>query len=458
MNASKIDIDDLNYIVSEAMRIHDNFNSKSFKIFLEEEYNREFSSLGMSIDATDEYRKKNKKIFPPQIHLSYNSHYTFFKIAQRLIKANHLEMLLSTEELVSEIKHALYNHIFLEDGTFEQSGCTKILNKAFKNSNKKMKRQDFFFPVLALGLNEKKVKIGVTEIISKNEILPFLKKDFDTDVLHRAEKFCKCNKFPYLHFLKVPVSTRSKKSRERVALQVANFSIGILHVFSEHYGISPEFVSISTSPFPIYDGFFVTKIDNEKYNFNFSSKGKILHSDIFWDKFRMDTKNDIGIILTELTTMAIEPTKKSTIADRLIDSIYIFSSALQDKDDSSRIVKFTTALERLVSISSEKNKSTTTHNFKNRVASLVTVYHGDFEKWSKIAVEMYKVRSDIVHGTWSLYRGIEPLHVNDYSEITSKAILSACLGFYQRGLESDNNDVLVKEFYDFLVNTVRGKP
>lgn len=258
--------------------------------------------------------------------------------------------------------------------------------------------------------------------------------------------------------MKVPVSTRSKKSRERVALQVANFSIGILHVFSEHYGISPEFVSISTSPFPIYDGFFVTKIDNEKYNFNFSSKGKILHSDIFWDKFRMDTKNDIGIILTELTTMAIEPTKKSTIADRLIDSIYIFSSALQDKDDSSRIVKFTTALERLVSISSEKNKSTTTHNFKNRVASLVTVYHGNFEKWSKIAVEMYKVRSDIVHGTWSLYRGIEPLHVNDYSEITSKAILSACLGFYQRGLESDNNDVLVKEFYDFLVNAVRGKP
>ena len=72
-----------------------------------------------------------------------------------------------------------------------------FLNKAFKNSNKKMKRQDFFFPVLALGLNEKKVKIGVTEIISKNEILPFLKKDFATDVLHRAEKFCKSNKFPY---------------------------------------------------------------------------------------------------------------------------------------------------------------------------------------------------------------------------------------------------------------------
>lgn len=64
MNASKIDIDDLNYIVSEAVRIHDNFNSKSFKIFLEEEYNREFSSLGMSIDATDEYRKKKQKNLP----------------------------------------------------------------------------------------------------------------------------------------------------------------------------------------------------------------------------------------------------------------------------------------------------------------------------------------------------------------------------------------------------------
>ena len=67
---------------------------------------------------------------------------------------------------------------------------------------------------------------------------------------------------------------------------------------------------------------------------------------------------------------------------------------------------------------------------------------------------MYEIRSDITHGAWSLYRGVEPLYASRYSQLTSRAIFSACLGFYKRNLTSANNDRLVKDFYDFLENAV----
>ncbi len=144
---------------------------------------------------------------------------------------------------------------------------------------------------------------------------------------------------------------------------------------------------------------------------------------------------------------------KPVIVDRLIDAIYIFSSALQDKDKSSKIIKLTTALERLVSLSNKESNDVSI-NFRKRVAILVSIYHDDFDKWNEVAKEMYDIRSSIIHGSWSLYKDIEPLYVDKYSELTSKAILTACIGFYKRGLESDSNDTLLKEYYEFLEQAV----
>ncbi|WP_391488706.1 hypothetical protein [Leclercia tamurae] len=180
-------------------------------------------------------------------------------------------------------------------------------------------------------------------------------------------------------------------------------------------------------------------------------------SDGFWDKFEIDYDSDLGEALSSLIELAIEPHERSIIADRLIDAIYLFSSAQEDKDDSSRIVKLTAALERLVSLPSEKKDASTTKNFIRRVSSLVSIYYPNDKDWLKISKEMYEIRSEIIHGAWSLYRDIEPLHSSKYSELTSRAIFSACLGFYKRNLTSANNDRLVKEFYDFLENAVNKK-
>lgn len=120
---------------------------------------------------------------------------------------------------------------------------------------------------------------------------------------------------------------------------------------------------------------------------------------------------------------------------------------MQDNDEASRIVKLTTSLERLVSTQKDNISST----FRKRVFLLISRHYTNDKNWMKIAKEMYQYRSSIVHGSWSLYRQLEPLYVNKYSEITSKAILSACICFFEIGLKREDDTHLLDSFYDYLI-------
>lgn len=454
MSASLDDVKDFDYIISEALRIDNEMDSSNFKEFYEKEYDRPLGSIGMTINTPTELLATNKNVHPRQIHLSYSANEKFYEIAARFIKSHRLQMLITIEEFVKNIKKSFYTHIFIDDGDSGTKGYTQILNRSLKLTKKEMSEEEFYFPILAHGCTKERVSIGCTEIISAESMYSRIGNNLAPDQLSIASKFCSANKYPYEHFLRIPISKRSKKSRERIAKNVASFVVGILQLFSDHYGISPLFLSLSLNPYPNYDGFYFTKTIDNRFNYNHSSKGRILWSDKFWDKFKIDYDSDLGVALSSLIELAIEPHERSIIADRLIDAIYLFSSAQEDKDESSRIVKLTTALERLVSLPSEKKDASTTKNFIRRVSSLVSIYYPDDKDWLKISKEMYEIRSDITHGAWSLYRGVEPLYASRYSQLTSRAIFSACLGFYKRNLTSANNDRLVKDFYDFLENAV----
>ncbi|AMA32818.1 hypothetical protein LPL04_17280 [Klebsiella pneumoniae] len=457
MSASLDDVKDFDFVISEAFRIDVGLDSPNFREFYNQEYNRDFGSIGMTINAPIELISKNRTIPQRQIHLSYASNERLHLISARFIKSNRLEMLVTVDEFVENIKKSLYVHTFIDDGDDGIKGYTQLLNKALKKTKREMIQEDFFFPILAHGLDKEKICIGRAEIISAQHMYSMINDNLTEEQILLSRRFCSAHKYHYGHFLRIPVSKRSKKSRERIAKNIAGFVVGILQLFSEHYHISPDFLSLSTSPYPNYEGFYFTRTSNNDFNYNHSSKGRITWSDKFWDKFESDYNSDLGEVLSRLIDLAIEPNERTIIADRLIDAIYLFSSAQQDKDDSSRIVKLATALERLVSLPSEKKDESTTKNFVSRVSSLVSIYYPDEKDWAKVSKEMYEIRSNITHGAWSLYRGVDPLYSSRYSELTSRAIFSACIGFYKRSFTSDNNDRLVKEFFDFLENAIKEK-
>ncbi|MBL5827141.1 HEPN domain-containing protein [Serratia fonticola] len=457
MNASKEDVHDFNFIVSEAMRIAQLLNGNDFRKAFAKEYYRELGSMGLTIEPPIELHLSFNDNDYRQINLSYDSHDAFYKIAQRQIRCNKLEMLITANEFVEVLKLAIYKHIFIEDGEFDQKGCTDLLNKTFDTLKKMMKKEDFYFPLLAFGLSDSRFSFKIAEIIPRAEIFKIVEMSIDPFFLAEAEEFCNANEHPYNYFLKVSISKRTKKSRERTAYQVAEFIVGVIHLLSEQYNIDPKFISLSTAPYPKFNTFWFSKDNNENWDFKLSMKQVAAFSPDFWINFKKDFDSDLGTALCEIARLAVEPKDNRIIADRLIDAIFIFSSALQDKDESSRVVKLVTALERLVSLKNEKDENATSKYFRSRVSSFVAIFHGDKERWSTIAREMYSLRSDIVHGSWSLYRNVEPLYVGQYSDLTSKAILSACVGFFSLGLEKDDSEATLKKFYIYLEHLASNK-
>ncbi|WP_391488705.1 hypothetical protein [Leclercia tamurae] len=212
MSASLDDVKDFDYIISEASRIDNEMNSSNFKQFYEKEYNRPLGSIGMTINPPSEPLAAHKNIHQRQIHLSYAANEKFYEIAARFIKSHKLQMLVTIEELVTNIKKSFYIHIFIDDGGDGAIGYTQLLNKSLKLTKKEMTKEEFYFPLLAHGCTKERVSIGCTEIISVENMYSRIGNNLTPDQLSIASKFCAANKYPYEHFLRIPISKRSKKS------------------------------------------------------------------------------------------------------------------------------------------------------------------------------------------------------------------------------------------------------
>lgn len=164
-------------------------------------------------------------------------------------------------------------------------------------------------------------------------------------------------------------------------------------MFSEHFHIHSDVVALSLNPYPNYESFYITNND-DGYNYFFSSKETTVHSAVFWQKFKQENASKLGSIIKQIIIHAITPKSNPVLVDRLIDAIFIFRSAMQDNDESPKIVKLTTALERLLNTPKDNITST----FISRVTLLLNMFHKDNSDWSSIAKEMYNYRSEIVHG------------------------------------------------------------
>ena len=91
------------------------------------------------------------------------------------------------------------------------------------------------------------------------------------------------------------------------------------------------------------------------------------------------------------------------MGDRLIDAFYWFGDASRDNNSSAQVVKLVTAMERLVTVKNEEKNGDITKNFYSRVSCLIAIYHGEIDKWKNQAKKSYELRSDLVHGSQSLY-------------------------------------------------------
>jgi len=432
MSASNQDIEDLNFIITEGVRLNKLFklDPELYKSDFDNDMDCMFSSL--------EPPQCIGKIDYTSIQLNFSS--AAQRVLENIAKRQHgfIEG-ITVHELEIEIRNSIHIHLN-NSGNFDSPGCMKILSRAQKRAKKSRTQITYFFPFNAIGLSpEKEINIGNLKIIHKDSIYAKVKED------DHCRFFLKSNEDSFNCLLHIPIPESSSKLSKHRAENVANFIYGVIRVFTTSYHYKADQIILLNHPFHKDTTHYIANSNDDywiegSYSFNEDLKE-------FWDLFEEDLKSDIGTVISKLANHAISINGKECLADRLIDAFYWFGEAARDNNENAQIIKLVTAMERLVTLSDKD----ITNNFCNRIACTIAAYHGDLDRWKSDLSKIYDLRSNLVHGSRSLYKSYDlPLDFNPF-QLAYRAILSTCILFDKVGLELSVKESILKNIYAKLI-------
>lgn len=232
---------------------------------------------------------------------------------------------------------------------------------------------------------------------------------------------------------------------ESRAQNVAEFIYGVIKVFTTLHEVKAAQVNLINNPIKSNINHYIFS-SNDKYQIGGSySFGEDLQD--FWESFEEDLETDLGLVIKKLTLRAVSPSNKECLADRLIDAFYWFGNASRDNNSSAQVVKLVTAMERLVTVKDKEKNKGITENFCCRVSCLIAIYHSEIDEWYSKAKEVYKLRSNFVHGSQSIYKTYETELGFDPFKLACPTILSACILFYKLGLELNPYEEKLESIY-----------
>ena len=432
MSATNEDIKDLNIIFGEIKNLRDIFNRSH------ELYKKEFDSDIDLMTAVLQSPQNAGETIENQVQffLSSKAQRKLHEIAKRQCLS--LEN-ITVNECIYEIRCALYSHL-KDNRSFDDSGCKKLMSKVHKNIDKKVQDITYFFPFNAPSLSpEKEIQIGIAKITHKDSVYAKVKDDSYYDL------FIKNNNPDSFNFLlSITIPKRSNKMSESRAQNVAAFIYGVIKVFTTSYEIKANQVNLMNNPTKNNINHYIASNRDEYWIGGSYTFGEDLQD--FWDSFEEDLETDLGVVIKKLILRAASPTNKECLADRLIDAFYWFGDASRDNNSSAQVVKLVTAMERLVTVKNED----ITKNFCRRVSCLIAVAHGEIDERYKESKKIYKLRSDFVHGSRSIYKTYDTELGFDPFKLAYPAILSACILFYKLGLEISPYEEKLKNTYSEL--------
>lgn len=132
----------------------------------------------------------------------------------------------------------------------------------------------------------------------------------------------------------------------------------------------------------------------------------------------------------------LEPTSPPHLNVRLLDAISWFGDAATDSTPSASIIKYVSAIERLLFGAFERERRKT---FAVRVAALCKTFFGEleFDPYQK-SLDLYEQRSELLHGATSP-RFLQQKHAVYYAEELCRMCLLASAQLYPMMLSASRN-------------------
>lgn len=436
MSASKEDIKDLNTIFHEIKSLKNTFNQSPelYKNSFDNDIHLMTAILQSPQDAGEPIQNQ------VQFFLSSKAQRILHKIAKRQCLSIDS---ITVNEYIHEIRSEMYIYL-RNNGSFDTSGCMKLMSRVRKNIDEKAQDLTYFFPFNAPSLSpEKKIQIGSAKITHKDSVYEKVKDDryYDFFIKDYSHTSFNC-------LLSITIPKCSNKMSESRAQNVAKFIYGVIRVFTASYRLKANQISLINSPTKSDMSHHIVSNRDEYWISGSYSFSEDLQD--FWNSFEEDLETDLGLIIKKLTLQAASSSNKEFLADRLIDAFYWFGDASRDSNSSAQVIKLVTALERLVTVKDKEKNEAITENFSHRVSCLVAIYHGEIDEWRSKSKQIYNLRSDLVHGSQSIYKNYGANLGFDPFQLAYPTILSACILFYKIGLELNPYEETLQKVYSEL--------
>ena len=433
MSASKEDIKDFNIIFEEIKSLREIFKLSP------EMYSKEFDSDIDRIASTLQSPQNAGEVIENQVQffLSSKAQRKLHEIAKRQCLS--LDN-VTVNECIYEIRYVLYLHL-KNKRCFDTPGCMKLMSKVHKNIDKRAQSITYFFPFNAPSLSlEKEIQIGSAKIIHKDSIYAKVSSSSNYNIFVKNN-----NQNSFNCLLSITIPKCSSKISENRAQNTAEFIFGVIKVFTTLHEFEATQLNLISNPTKSDITHYIANNNDEYWIGGSCSFGEDLQG--FWNSFEEDLETDLGVVITKLISRAVSPNDQECLADRLIDAFYWFGDASRDNNSSAQVVKLITAMERLVTVKNKGKNEDITENFCRRVSCLIAIYYGEIDEWYSKSKEIYKLRSNFVHGSQSIYKTYKTELSFDPFQLACPTILSACIGFYDLGLELNPYEDKLKNIY-----------
>lgn len=378
-----------------------------------------------------------------EIIIGASAHEKFYEIANRILAPTKRKRIrsIASDQFVKYLKIE-FSKAFISQGVaITESTVTKVLNKAKRSASGSCESLVHYIPMKFFrDYKGEEIDFGPIKVIGLVEFEKKVLSDAmpEGDLYHltrnNLDKYIEgCNAV-----LVIPVEAcQHSISIERAEL-VGEVFVALMHLF--------------------YGREYTTSIrcagDREPLKTNY----KIYKSEL-GVQWQMDTvmprsipdwsellSGDNPVFLTlyyKVISQVIKPNEEDVVCKRLIDAILWFGEASKECNDLSRVVKYSTALERV--LAPETNDIF--RNISERASKLIDIFEGDRDKWKTVVKKMYDLRSKIVHGDIEFSERISDSEVLEYEGLTARVIMASVVFYEKIGLESLDSAKTIGKYY-----------
>jgi len=358
-----------------------------------------------------------------------------YESAEFAIEKDRSKGRLDPEKVVRDLKQILVDWFIAEERSLTDQMASKAVSRAIKLSKQRALTATFLIPChLFEGGNTTKFKIGpitfrrteryfdrdaheVIESANKE------KEDLFKTIKEKAIKYYKS--FNWIALVKL-----EKTDLEMGRAHAAKMVQSALDCFQLILGTRHSYRMRVGGPNAAFDQRgTIELIDSKGPQFSSSGTHHDHHMPNDWwlyfkEKGDDKTSHLMGLAIAE----AYKYSDQSSLSRRFLEAAAWYGEAARDKFTASRLIKFVTAIERIVTTKSEMDLTDTIA--KRGAALICTRYDVKYEAVKKEIKKVYDARSRLVHGQ------VSPDDTRTTSALVlteklSRAIIIAAIGFYR---------------------------